>query len=318
MNLRQLAYFAAVAEHRSFLKASEVLHISQPSVSAQIRLLEEELEVQLFERRPGGTVLTPEGKDFLVHARTVLDTLEAARASLRSHQAAEVGRVAVGIPGSFSPVLSLPLIEAVQRECPNVRLKVVSGLSGHVYQWILDGTLDFGLMYEAAPVNGLDMDLLLSEHLVAVARERSDLADRLTAAGEIRLAQLAGLPLVLPGRDHGLRKLVDEAARKIGIGLDVSTELDAHELLTEMVRRTGCFTILSLAALRARSAGEPLFTARVIEPAIERRVSVAHASGRPLSRAARRVEAIMRELLRAEIGQGWWKSATPLGLARGK
>ena len=317
MNLKQLGYFVAIAEQRSFLKASQLLHVSQPSVSAQIRLLEEELGVQLFERRPDGTVLTPEGRDFLVHARNVLESVEAARQSMRAHHAAEVGRVAVGIPGSISPILSLPLIEAVQRECPNVRVKVVSGLSGHVYQWIIDGTLDFGLVFAGAAVIGLDMDALLSEQLVLVARSRDDVAQWLTPAGEVRLADAARLPLVMPGRDHGLRKVVDDAVRRIGIALNVTTELDAHELLTEMVRRTGCFSILSLAALRVGDGNAPVFAARIVEPCIERRVSLAHASGRPLSRSARRAEGIVRHLLREQLAQGWWTTATPLGgLAR--
>src|SRR5690606_6382842 len=207
--------------------------------------------------------------------------------------------------------------EAVQRECPNVRVKVVSGLSGHVYQWIIDGTLDFGLVFAGAAVIGLDMDALLSEQLVLVARSRDDVAQWLTPAGEVRLADAARLPLVMPGRDHGLRKVVDDAVRRIGIALNVTTELDAHELLTEMVRRTGCFSILSLAALRVGDGNAPVFAARIVEPCIERRVSLAHASGRPLSRSARRVEGIVRHLLREQLAQGWWTTATPLGgLAR--
>ena len=67
MNLRQLSYFVAIAEQGSILKAAQVVHISQPAVSAQIKLLEEELGVQLFERRPAGVLLTPEGRDFLRH-----------------------------------------------------------------------------------------------------------------------------------------------------------------------------------------------------------------------------------------------------------
>lgn len=309
MNLRQLSYFVAVAEHRSFLRASQVLHISQPSVSAQVRLLEEELDVQLFERRPGGTVLTPEGKDFLVHARTVLDALEAAKASLRSHRGSEVGRVAVGIPGSISPVLSLSLMEAVARQCPNVRLKVVSGLSGHLHQWILDGTIDFGFVYGTEPVAGLDKDIFLSEQLYLAARSREDAAGLLDAAGDVPFSRMKGLPLVMPGPEHGLRKALDETARRVGVSLNVSTELDAHELLPEWVRRTGGYTVLSLAALRTAGGFRPVFTARIVDPVIERHVSVAHASGRPLSRAARRVEALARGLLREEVGQGWWESA---------
>ena len=313
MNLRQLSYFVAITEHKSFLKASQALHISQPSVSAQINLLEQELSVQLFERRPAGTVLTPEGKDFLVHARHVLDAVEAARASLPPHHAREVGQVTIGIPGSLSAMLILPLIEIVRRECPDVRLRVVAGLSGHLFQWIQSGEVNFALVFASAPVAGVDIEPLISEHLAIAARCKEDLASRLDEKDEIRLADLRGLPLVMPSKGHGLRKTLDDAAKATGVNLYVRTELDAHELLTEMVRHTDCFTVLSLAALQSMGGPKPLFTARIVEPYIQRRVCLAHASGRPLSRAARRVDGILRELLQQEIDRGWWANAKPIG-----
>ena len=309
MNLKQLAYFVAIAEHRSILKAAQSLFVSQPAVSAQIRLLEEELGVQLFERRSNGVVVTPEGSDFLVHARSVLDTIEHARASMRTHQAAEVGRVSVGIPGSLVSILTVPLIEREQQELPNVRLRVVSGLSGHIRQWILDGRIDFGLMYAASAEGGLDVERLLSEELYIAAKSRAAVKGRLNAAGEMPLRALEGLPLVLPGREHGLRTVIEDAVARVGIALQVRTELDAPEQLKEMVRRTGCFTVLSLAAIHNDARGDRLFTARIVDPSIDRVVSIAHASGRPLSRAARRVEQILKAIIARELEKGWWKSA---------
>ena len=314
MNLRQLGYFIAIAEHNSFLKASKSLHISQPSVSAQIKLLEEELEVQLLERRSNGTVLTPEGREFLIHARTVFETIDVARNSMRVHQTAEVGQVAVGIPGSLASTLTVPLVEVSQLELPNVQLRVASGLSGHIRQWILDGSLDFGLVYTRTPLVGLDLEPLLAEELYVAARSRSVLEKHLAGDGDIPLRNIAGLPLVLPGREHGLRIAVEEGAAQIGVALHVRTELDASEQLKEMVRRTGCFTILSLAALQNDTSGDRLFTARITGPTIERVVCLANASGRPLSRAARRIEQILKAAIREELQKGWWKSAVDKSL----
>ena len=147
MNLKQLTYFVAIAEHGSILKASQAVHVSQPAVSAQIKLLEEELGVQLFERRSDGVLLTPEGQEFLGHANQVLSSVESARESMRVYRATEVGRVSVGVPGSLISLLTVPLVEEVQKQLPGVQLRVVSGLSGHIQRWISDGTLDFGLVY---------------------------------------------------------------------------------------------------------------------------------------------------------------------------
>lgn len=306
MNLKQFRYFVAISEQRSFLQAAQVLHISQPSVSAQIKLLEEELGVQLFERRFDGAILTPEGRDFLVHARTVLDSVEAAASSMRVHQSSEVGRVAVGIPGSLTSLLTVPLIQTVQREMPNVQLRVVSGLSGHIARWLPEGTIDFGLVYATSSVPGLDLEWVLDENLFLAARDRHDLDGLVEAKRQVPASRLAGLPMVLPGREHGLRSVVEGALDKVGVGLHVTAEVDAPEQLKEMVRRTGCFTILSLAAIQNDPAEGALVTARIIKPTIDRRISIAHTTGRPLSRAARRVKEITKTLLAQELEKGWW------------
>lgn len=311
MNIKQLSYFAAVAEFGSFVKASASLHISQPSVSAQIKLLEEELSVQLLERRPEGVVLTIEGQRFLQHAHTILGAVDVARESMRTYQTDEVGRVAVGITGSLSAVLTVSLIEAVQSQLPNVQIRVVSGLSGHIQKWVLDGELDFGLVYAEGPVPGADIKSLFVEDLYLAAREHHQIAHLLTATGELHMRDLGALPLVLPCAEHGLRRIIERAAAGSGIKLRVKTELDAPEQLKQMVRRTGCFTIFSLAALQEETC-PGLITARIINPTIQRKVSILHASGRPLPRAARRVKTILHNIISAELKKGWWQTATSI------
>lgn len=313
MNLKQLRYFAAIADNKSFLKASQALHISQPTVSAQIKLLEEELQVELLERRFDGTVLTPEGQDFLVHARTVLNALDAARESMRVHQSDEVGRVAVGIPGSLTGLLTVPLTELVLRELPNVQLRVVSGLSGHIGRWLLDGAVDFGLVYGSGPLPGLDLQPLLEEHLFLVGRDHDALKQLTQADGTCEARRLEGLPLVLPGREHGLRTVIEEALSRAGVGLRVIAEIDASEQLKEMVRRTGCYTIASLAAIRNDPHESQFAVAPIVQPAIVRVISLAHTGGRPLSRAARRVEFHVKALIQEQLSDGWWKTATVKG-----
>ena len=311
MNLRQLAYFLAVADQSSIIRAAKALHISQPSVSTQIKLLEEELEVQLFERRQNGTILTPEGREFLGYARSALDTLAAAKAALRSHQVIEVGTVAIGIPGSLSSLLCLPLIEEVQIQCPNIKIKVVTGLSGHISKWIMDGTIDFGLVYVDVPVPGLDLELLLKEHLfLAISEKHAGKIRQQSPDGDLAFADIRNVPLVMPSREHGLRALVDKVSASTGLALDIRTELDAPELLVACVLRASHATVLSLAALQGirLSEGE-LYTAHIVDPVIERRISLAYASDRPLTRTARRVEMILRDLLKTESSEAWWKFA---------
>jgi LysR family nitrogen assimilation transcriptional regulator len=229
---------------------------------------------------------------------------------MRVHQSAEVGRVAVGIPGSLTPLLTVPLIETVQREMPNVQLRVVSGLSGHISQWLLEGVIDFGLVYGNSFAPGLDVEKLLDENLFLAAKNKAAIESLVDNKGEIPAYKLTGLPLVLPGREHGLRSVIEDALSKVNLSLNVTAEVDAPEQLKEMVRRTGCFTILSLAAIQNDPVHGALVTSRIVKPTIDRVVRIAHTSGRPLSRAARRVEDILKALLTEELAKGWWKTAS--------
>ena len=92
MDLRQLSYFVAVAEELSFSRAAVRVHISQPPLSRQLQNLEDELGVQLFERRPRGLTLSPAGRTFLVHARDILARIETARSEL-AHVSSRAARL---------------------------------------------------------------------------------------------------------------------------------------------------------------------------------------------------------------------------------
>jgi LysR family nitrogen assimilation transcriptional regulator len=195
MNLRQIAYFVSISECNSILKASQILHISQPTVSSQIKLLEEELEVVLFERRSSGVILTPEGKEFLTYAKNILNNVQGAKESMRSSKTGEVGSVTVGIPNSLSPILSIKLVQAVRKELPNVRLKVISGMTGNLLEWILQGNIDFGLVFNEIRRSGrCQRSIFIQEYSgasIGVAQRRSWVAqdDRGTRAAGRRITE---------------------------------------------------------------------------------------------------------------------------------
>lgn len=306
MNLRQISYFVSISECNSFLKTSQVLHVSQPTVSSQIKLLEEELGVILFERRPSGVVLTPEGEEFLYYAKNIKKNIQLAKESLRYSNTSTGGSVTVGIPGSLSPILSVKLIQAVRRDLPNVKLKVVSGLTGNLLEWIRDGSIDFGLVFDEIPLYGLDLEWLLTECLYLVGRTADEFDDLVDSNNHIPLTKIRELPLVLPSMAHGLRKVVESHADKAGITLNVCAEVDAYELLFEMVASTDMFTVYSRAGLQGRAYLHLLHSAKIVDPPIERKIFLAHASGRPLNRVVRSVDKYVREILSEAATSKWW------------
>ena len=308
LNLRDLRYFVAVAENGSILAASEKLHVAQPSISVRIRTLEGDLGVALFERRPRGVVLTEEGEELLVHARLILNSEETARESLRRHAVSPVGTVNFGVPTSLSSVLSVPLVEEALDKLPNVRLRIVESMTGHIIEWLRNGQLDLGLVFVDNPISGVQTERLLTEDLHVAAANAKDLEPLVNSRGEVTMAKLAGVPLILPTERHGLRSLIDHHLRRHGVASRVTIETDAFLQIQRLVQRGHGMTILSLAALRDELLTPPLVTARIVRPTIERSVSLAHADDRPLTKAAREIARLAASQLRTEAAAPWWRA----------
>src|SRR3954449_5883378 len=142
MELRHLRYFVAIAEERSFTRAAERLWVAQPGLSAQIRRLESELGVQLFDRHTRGVDLTDAGELFLERARTALAAANAARSTGHDLEEGLVGSVRLGIvTGAGWPGTSA-LLGRFGRERPAVELTVVEAYGGTLLRDLRDGRLD--------------------------------------------------------------------------------------------------------------------------------------------------------------------------------
>jgi LysR family transcriptional regulator, nitrogen assimilation regulatory protein len=307
MDLRQLRYILAIAEHGSILKASQALRVAQPSLSTHLKNLEEELGIVLFDRTARGVVATSEGQELIRHARLILKLADDARESLRSRSASPVGQVTFAIPTSLVEILAVPLIEKTQASLPNVKLRIVESMSGFISQWLLEGQIDVGLLYGVQSSSGIDSTKLLTEELYLAGRDDSSLHD-IIKNGEVAFHHLETLKLVLPGREHGLRSLIEQSARRVGINLNVVIEIDAFNQIKRLVRRGAGYTILSLAALQNDEVGSVLSVARIVEPVVERSVYIAHATNRPLTRAAHEVKHIAVNILQTEAHSGWWRA----------
>src|SRR4051812_7267318 len=142
MELRHLRYFVAVAEERSFTRAAERLWIAQPGLSTQIRRLEAELGVVLFERHTRGVDLTDAGELFLERARTVLAAADAARSVGADMEAGLVGSVRLGIATETGWHLTPELLEVFGRDRPGVEVTTVQSYSGTLLRDLRDGRLD--------------------------------------------------------------------------------------------------------------------------------------------------------------------------------
>ncbi len=151
MDLRQLESFATVADCGSVSRAATALHLSQPSISRQLSLLEADLGQRLFERHGRGVRLTPAGQALLVHARTLLEGARQARRQLMDMNEEPSGRVVVGLPHRVATGLCVPLVERFRQKLPNAMISISEGLSLSLREDLLQGRIDLALLFDPAP-----------------------------------------------------------------------------------------------------------------------------------------------------------------------
>ncbi|MGW5740808.1 LysR family transcriptional regulator [Amycolatopsis sp. NPDC003861] len=164
MELRHFRYFVAVAEHSSFTQAAARLHVSQPTLSQQVRQLEHELGAPLFHRGPEGTRLSPVGEVFYRRVRAIQEAIDDAASEVR-RMAAEGTVLRIGVCPPLPDELHVPIVSAFRTACPHVRLSLHElGLPDYVTP-LLDGEVDAALLYPP-----LDPELLTWEALVAEPR----------------------------------------------------------------------------------------------------------------------------------------------------
>src|SRR5260370_17172981 len=142
MELHQLRYFCAVAETGSFSRAAEQTHVSQPSLSQQIRKLEDELGARLFDRLGRAVRLTELGRTFLPRARSVLRELEAARSDVVERKTSISGPLSVGVIPTVAPYLLPPILAAFTRKYPLARVSVVEEITPRLLERLRAETLD--------------------------------------------------------------------------------------------------------------------------------------------------------------------------------
>lgn len=301
MELRQIRFFIGVSEAGSLLKASTRLHIAQPALGQQIAALEHELGARLFDRSSRGVTLTEAGRAFLEHARILLADAERARDAVRGLGAEPSGDVAIGLPTTVALALTVPLIAECRARHPKLRLKVVEVYSGFLREWLVAGRLDMALLFGDAPDASLVKRPLLDERLALVTQKSPRRLPR-----QMKLADVARWPLVLPGREHGLRRIIDEACLPQGIALDVVAEIDSLSSVKKAVEAGIGSTILSEASVAEEVAAGHLRAATITDAGMLRRVVCASSVARPSTLAGTTVIGLVTELVRGMVRSGAW------------
>jgi len=214
MEMRHLRYFVTVAEELSFSRAAERLHVSQPSLSSQIKKLEEELGVGLFDRSRRRIRLTDAGRFFLEQSQRLFAELERDVRAVRRVGRGEVGRLTLGfVPAAANDALP-PLLRVFRGRFPDVELSMHEMNPGQLVDALHDKRIDAAFFYVPFEDPALEFATVLRESLVLVLPDEHPLA----AEREVDVRALANEPFVLPApyRGAGLREKIEELCQRSG------------------------------------------------------------------------------------------------------
>ncbi|MES9508344.1 LysR substrate-binding domain-containing protein [Streptomyces sp. NPDC000609] len=290
MQFQQLTYFVAVAEARHFTRAAEEVHVSQPSLSQQIRALESELGAELFSRARGNITLTDAGEALLPLARRILADADTARHEVQELAQLRRGRVRLGATPSLCTGLLPDVLRAFHDRHPGIQLLLEEGGSLDLVRELARGALDLALVVLPLPAASpaLTTVELLQEDLVVVS---SAGAPRPGRGGRVRIADLQGAPLVMFRHGYDLRELTVAACRAEGFEPSFTVEGGEMDAVLGFVRAgLGIAVVPSMVAVRS---GHGLRTTPLARPGLRRTIALAHRSDVAPPRAARELQKVL-------------------------
>ncbi|NLC36215.1 MAG: LysR family transcriptional regulator, partial [Alcaligenaceae bacterium] len=284
----------------SLLKASGRMHVAQPALGQQIAALEHDLGARLLDRSSRGVTPTEAGKVFLEHARLVLADAERARQAVRQSTTVPSGDVALGLTTTVALAATMPILSASRRQLPQVKLKVVEAYSGFLRERLQSGRLDLALLYDDASDPGLSKHPLLDDQLMLVTSARHALPQK------VSLTELTRSPLVLPGLEHGLRRIIEDACAPQSLELNVVAEIESLSSVKRAVEAGIGHTILPLGSVAEEVAQGRLRTTEIDDRRMSRRVVCATNTTRPSSVASTAVVQLILEVTREMVESGAW------------
>lgn len=246
MNLRDLKYFVALAEHRHFGKAAEASFVSQPTLSMQIRKLEEELGVALVERTSRKVMLTPIGVEILAHARRVIDETEIMRNLARSSQDPSTGSIRLGAFPTLGPYF-LPLaVPALRAAFPKLEMFLIEEKSDVLVEQLKAGKIDAALLALPLHDDRITVAPLFDERFLLAAPAD----DPLATAKRVKTSDLVDHSLLLLEDGHCLRDQALEVCRMSGARERAGFRATSLETLRQMVAAGMGMTLLPELAVR--------------------------------------------------------------------
>lgn len=293
MNLRQLRNFITIVEMNSITAAAEHLNIAQPALSRQVKALEDQLNVRLLMRHGRGVMPTQEGIRLASKAALILEQVAELADDLSGTERLLDGTLTLGLPPSVADLMAIHLIERTMQTFPGVNLRITSGFSGHVQDWLTRGKIDLGVVYEGQEPRSARVRPIIMEELFLIQRPDDPQAQD----GPATRAEVFSQRLILPNPEHSLRVLIDRAAADIGAEVQVALEIDIMRATLSCVERGIGSTIYPMVSVYEHVREGRLIARPIVDDPITRRLVLLS----PVNRPTMRLSDVFSEFLISEV-----------------
>jgi LysR family nitrogen assimilation transcriptional regulator len=296
VNFKSLNSFVTAVDTMSISAAANALKMAQPALSQQIATLERHFKQRLLIRSNTGVMPTNAGRELYRHATLLLGQLKLAEIEVAKRKGSIQGSVSVGI-ATYSTIstLTMPLLQSVRSEYPEISLHVNDSFGLVLSELVMNGRMDMAVIYAPSPIKGISLQPLLIEELYLIAPNGVGLP--FAGETEIPLAELAGVELILPGRRHLLRQLIDEAFAHARMKPRITVEIESVATLRQAIGAGLGSTILPWAVAGSFNWPERPIIRKVVEPTLESTVSLCTSDYLPMSDSSMAVRSILLGLV---------------------
>lgn len=291
LDVRKIRYFVSVFEEGSFSRAAERENIVQPALSTQIKQLEIELSVQLFERSTQGIQPTPAGRHFYKLCKDLLRSLESAGQQMRDFGGSISGFIRVGMMPSICRGPLATILTRYSDAYPDVEIRILEAYSGTLAESVIAGELDFAICNRPASQTELKLRLLHRDRVLLV----SGRAKKLTPWKPYRLSEVPDLKLVLPSSQHSIRRLIDKHIKSGKIKPTRIIDMDGLGATMRFVQNSDWSTTLPGVAVIDDAKSDMFILNPIASPDLSSDIYELHVPDRPLSLPAQKLVQMVHE-----------------------
>ena len=244
----RLKVFISVAKNKSFTKAANELHITQPAISKHIRELESAYNIRLIDRSGQNTILTNAGEIFLSHAEKIIDSYNELQFEMNRINNNFVGKLSIGASTTIGQYVIPSLLAQFMKTYPDLKVELINGNSREIEKALLEQRIDIGMVEGIHKEQAIKYTPFLDDEIVLVTRSNSIFGD----IESIDISKLLVMPIVLREFGSGSLEVINDCLSKKGISLDnmdILLHLGNSESIKNFLRKSDCVAFISVRAI---------------------------------------------------------------------